>query len=71
MLYYSIIGLHLFNGITEYRCRETPEPEEDGTWLASEEEKHLCGVWDCPEHTYCGSLADYGLPRNMTENSYE
>lgn len=35
-LYYSIIGLHLFMGITENRCRETPEPE-NGIWIADPE----------------------------------
>ncbi|CAK89639.1 unnamed protein product (macronuclear) [Paramecium tetraurelia] len=70
VLYYSIIGLHLFMGVTEYRCRETPEPE-DGKWIAVEDIKHLCGIWDCPEDTYCGSLADHGLPRDLQENRYE
>ncbi|CAD8095701.1 unnamed protein product [Paramecium sonneborni] len=70
VLYYSIIGLHLFMGITEYRCRETPEPEE-GKWIAVEDIKYLCGIWDCPENTYCGSLADHGLPRDLEENKFE
>lgn len=51
-------------GITEYRCRETPEPE-NGKWTAVEDIKHLCGIWDCPEDNYCGSLADHGLPRDL------
>lgn len=57
-------------GVTEYRCRETPEPE-DGKWVAVEDIKHLCGIWDCPEDTYCGSMADHGLPRDVLENRYE
>lgn len=60
VIYYSIIGLHLFMGITEYRCRLTPEPV-DGKWEADEEIKYLCGIWDCPENRYCGSLADYNI----------
>lgn len=47
-------------GITEYRCRLTPEPV-DGKWEADEEIKYLCGIWDCPENRYCGSLADYNI----------
>jgi len=27
MMYYSIVGIHLFTGLTEYRCRMTPEPD--------------------------------------------
>jgi hypothetical protein len=50
MLYYSIVGLHLFMGLTEYRCRLTPEPEDD-VWEADGEFKHLCGIWKCP-HEY-------------------
>ena len=26
MFYFSIIGLHLFSGLTEYRCRITHQP---------------------------------------------
>ena len=70
MLYFSVVGLHLFMGLTEKRCRLTPEPV-DGVWEASTEVLRLCGLWDCPEGLYCGSPADYGLPRNETENDYE
>jgi hypothetical protein len=48
MLYYSIVGLHLFSGVTENRCRESHEPE-DGKWPAVLEIKFLCGIWECPE----------------------
>jgi hypothetical protein len=67
VLYYSIIGLHLFMGLTEYRCRESPHPEGK-EWVAAEGIYNLCGAWNCPERTYCGSPADYGLPRNFHEN---
>ena len=69
LIFYTIVGLHLFMGLTEYRCRETPEPEEH-EWPIIEEIKNLCGVWECTEG-YCGSLADYGLHRNFTENFNE
>ena len=69
LIFYTIVGLHLFIGLTEYRCRETPEPEEH-KWPIIEEIKNLCGVWKCTEG-YCGSLADYGLQRNFTENFNE
>ena len=47
ILYYSIIGLHLFMGLTEYRCRMTSEPI-DNVWVADPEIKTLCGIWECP-----------------------
>lgn len=68
MIYFAIIGLHLFLGLTERRCRITPEPV-DGVWLADDGVLKLCGIWKCPEGLYCGSPADYGLPKNVTENS--
>ncbi|CAD8153287.1 unnamed protein product [Paramecium pentaurelia] len=67
MIYFAIIGLHLFIGLTERRCRITPEPV-DGVWLADDEVLKLCGIWQCPEELYCGSPVDYGLPKNATEN---
>lgn len=70
VIYYSIIGLHLFMGVTETRCRETSEPM-DGVWIANESYKNLCGIKDCPTNLYCGNPYEYDLPRNMTENSYE
>ena len=69
VLFYSIVGLHLFMGITEYRCRTTPEPT-NGEWELEPNIYFLCGIWDCPENSYCGSKADYNLPRNMSENNY-
>lgn len=48
----------------------TPEPI-DGEWLADDSILKLCGIWECPVDRYCGSPADYGLPRNETENDFE
>lgn len=56
--------------LTEYRCRFTPEPV-DRVWEADPDVLYLCGIWECPENLYCGSPADYGLPKNMTENDVE
>lgn len=69
VFYFCIIGLHLFQGLTEFRCRLTPEPV-DGNWIADLSIKNLCGIWDCPEDRYCGSPADYNLERNFYENEY-
>jgi hypothetical protein len=70
MLFYAVVGLHLFSGLTEMRCREGHEPE-GGEWVASEEYPNLCGIWQCPHELTCGSPADHGLPRNYHENDSE
>lgn len=43
----------------------------DGKWEADNEILKLCGIWDCPENTYCGSPDDYNLPKIEGENDYE
>lgn len=48
MIFYSIIGIHLFSGLTEKRCRLTPEPVA-GEWEVDTNIKNLCGIWDCPD----------------------
>lgn len=48
MLFYCIVGLHLFSGVTENRCRYTPEPV-DNKWDADLSIQFLCGAWECPE----------------------
>ncbi|CAD8076090.1 unnamed protein product [Paramecium sonneborni] len=70
MIYFSIIGLHLFIGLTERRCRITQQPVNN-TWIADPNIQKLCGIWECPENTFCGSLLDQNLPRNETENDVE
>lgn len=50
MIFYSILGLHLFSGAMEYRCRITDEPGEDGYWPVAEGINNICGKsWSCPE----------------------
>ena len=47
-LIFGIIGLHLFRGLMENRCRLTPIPE-NGKWLVNENHLKLCGYADCPK----------------------
>jgi hypothetical protein len=50
MLFYAIIGIHLFGGAFEYRCRVTDKPppfKED--WALFEDVPYICGTWKCPE----------------------
>jgi hypothetical protein len=51
MGFYSIVGLHVFKGAAEYRCRVTPEPPADktATWQIYEDIPYLCGRWQCPQ----------------------
>lgn len=71
MVCFAIIGLHLFSGVTESRCRKTPEPIEGEIWEASDEVLKLCGIWDCPENLYCRNPIDYNLPKIIGENDSE
>lgn len=46
MLFYAVVGLYLFYGLEENRCRETPMPEH-GEWIAIESIESFCGSWKC------------------------
>lgn len=70
VLFYAVIGMSFFNGHVESRCRLTPEPK-DGTWEVDGENKLTCGSIECPEGTYCGNPADYGLSFNHEEANSE
>ncbi len=72
-VFYAIWGLHLFSGVNEYRCRETPSPILENntyTWKMIKEPEFLCGFWTCHKG-YCGSPADYGLPFDQEEINIE
>jgi hypothetical protein len=66
VLMYSVLGLILFMGANESRCRLTPEPV-DGEW-PEESGGPFCGsgMYKC-QAGYCGSPTFYGLPVNLTE----
>jgi len=54
------MGVQLFKGLFEYRCRFTPEPV-NGEWPADPSYTRLCQVGTCPNGLYCGSPADYNM----------
>lgn len=70
MACYSIVGLHLFSGMTEMRCYKQLE---EGIWEVDHEIENICGIWICP-HEYniyfyvisleCRDAALDGLPRD-------
>ena len=67
MVLYAILGLHMFSGMLENRCRSTKEPV-NGRWdLAENVMKSLCGTWKCPEGSYCGNPSDYGIEADVNE----
>ena len=47
-LIFAILGVNLFAGLEDYRCRETPYPV-NGDWIAYPDDTRLCGYRSCPE----------------------
>lgn len=47
MYFYALVGMYLFYGLEENRCRITSTPE-NGHWEILEESFTLCGNWNCP-----------------------
>jgi len=84
MVFYAVIGLYLFYGLDENRCRETQHPEH-GEWEVMESIESFCGSWKCNEgfiillnfhkslifYRFCGNPADYNMPFNRTENQVQ
>ncbi len=58
---FALFGLHLFNGMYEYRCRLTEEPYKNGSWPLLPDYYKLCNMdWDnCPENSFCTKPASY------------
>ena len=48
LIFFGILGLHLFMGYTENRCRSSPFPDGE-FWPALSDYKTLCGSFSCPE----------------------
>ena len=65
MCFYAIIGLQLFKGALEFRCRLTEEPDQNGDWNYDPNQRYLCGVQTCDSGTYCGAPAEKNLPYNI------
>jgi len=65
MIFYAIIGLHIFKGAFEYRCRISDTPINGETdWPVAENINYLCGNWKCPQETYCRAPINYNLEWN-------
>lgn len=56
---FAILGLHIYVGSLNSRCKFTPEPV-NGTWISNPNITRLCGEeFHCPVNLYCGSNYDY------------
>ena len=63
---FSTLGLHLFKGNLENRCRSGVKPFENNTWPPIT--PYLCGIDKCPENSTCSSLEGYNIsPGNESE----
>ncbi|KAL4512086.1 hypothetical protein ABPG72_005088 [Tetrahymena utriculariae] len=73
MAFYAIVGLHIFMGALEYRCRVTsdPPPNYDDEWLIYEEIPYLCGRWECPQDSFCRSPYNYDRPYFSSQSDIE
>ncbi len=53
MTFYAIVGIHLFGGSFEHRCRVTDKPpsenSEEKYWELYGDIPYMCGSWTCPE----------------------
>ncbi|KRX06409.1 hypothetical protein PPERSA_05022 [Pseudocohnilembus persalinus] len=68
MVFYGILGLHMFMGALEYRCRLTEEPPTDGSdWQVDENQPYLCGNYECSENTYCKAPFNFDESFNNNE----
>ncbi|KAL4468535.1 hypothetical protein ABPG74_005038 [Tetrahymena malaccensis] len=72
---YAVIGMSLFKGDIESRCRLTQYPDQESqTWEVDPNNELPCGFIDCPDFpvlTYCGNPIDYDLPPNHSEYNNE
>ena len=57
LVLYGTLGIQLFDGVLENRCRQTPEPV-DGVWLVYDNNTKLCGYSTCD--MYFESISMYG-----------
>ena len=65
MLTYAGLGVNIFKGQLESRCRLEATPPDGNNWPVLEGYFKLCGqnsYNQCPEGSYCGNAFDYNLP---------
>lgn len=58
-LVYAGMGLNVFIGQLDSRCRVTSEPPSSGVWEVAQGATFICGNKACPIGSYCRNLVDY------------
>lgn len=59
MMIFSIVGLNLYSGLLDFRCRLTPLPV-NGVWAPDPDVMRICGsTYTCPADLTCGSTYVY------------
>lgn len=67
LAFYASLGLNLYKGILEQRCRSSPRPESPDRWKIHPDTEYLCGSKLCPPETSCGNGFLMGVPFDMSE----
>ncbi|CAD8151145.1 unnamed protein product [Paramecium pentaurelia] len=67
IILFGILGLQIFMGALENRCRETEYPIGN-VWKASNYSKLCQDSSNCPEGTYCGNPNTYNLPQQELDD---
>jgi hypothetical protein len=70
LILFGILGVQLFGGVYESRCRVWPTPR-NGRWPIDPAIQRLCGEYECPKGTYCGNPADHGIELDSSELGVE
>ncbi|CAD8045308.1 unnamed protein product [Paramecium primaurelia] len=67
IILFGILGLQIFMGALENRCRMTEYPVGD-VWKVSNYTKLCQDSSNCPEGTYCGNPNTYNLPQQESDD---
>ncbi|CAK91591.1 unnamed protein product (macronuclear) [Paramecium tetraurelia] len=67
IILFGILGLQIFMGALENRCRETEYPDGN-IWKASNYTKLCQDSSNCPAGTYCGNPNTYNLPQQESDD---
>ncbi|CAK62390.1 unnamed protein product (macronuclear) [Paramecium tetraurelia] len=67
IILFGILGLQIFMGALENRCRMTEHPVGN-EWVASNYTKLCQDSSNCPDGTYCGNPNTYNLPQQESDD---
>ena len=58
---YAGLGLNIYNGVLENRCRTTVQPTSNNIWEIDLSVSELCGTKSCPKDLTCGNSLRLGV----------